>query len=143
MVWLGFSIVPKIVVVVLVCIFPIAVSFAEGLMKADPELDDLLIIMGASKAKRLILSGLPQAMPGLFSGLRITAAYSVMGAVLAEWVGAKEGLGIIMTRYMASFRTAELFADIIIVILMSLSLFKIVVKAEKKIIYWRKDNEEF
>lgn len=133
-VWLGFGLLPKILIVVIVCFFPIVVTFTQDLMVEDENLDALLSVMGASRWKAFKLARIPQALPGLFSGLKIAATYSIMGAVISEWVGAKKGLGIFMTRTMTSFKTAALFADVLVIIILSLGLYKIIEMLEKRLI---------
>jgi putative hydroxymethylpyrimidine transport system permease protein len=130
--WFGFGLLPKIIVVFLVCFFPIAVTFAQGLTGADGGMEDLLTVMGATRWKIFRITRIPQALPHFFSGLKIAATYSIVGAVIAEWVGAQEGLGIFMTRAMKNFRTGALFADVLIVVALSLILYKAVEMIEKK-----------
>jgi ABC-type nitrate/sulfonate/bicarbonate transport system permease component len=96
-------------------------------------MDELLSVMGASRWKSFLLVRIPQALPGLFAGLRIAVTYSIMGAVISEWVGAQKGLGIYMTRAMTSFKTAVLFADVLIIVLLSMGLYKLVEIIERKI----------
>lgn len=134
MVWFGFGILPKVLMVVLVCFFPITVGFVQGLTSTEPELDELLQVMRATPSQILWKVRVPQAMPQFFSGLKIAAAYSVTGAVLSEWVGAQEGLGIFLTRSMKTFKTAALFADVLIIIVLSLLLFYAISYLEKKAI---------
>lgn len=134
MIWFGFGILPKVLIVVLVCFFPITVGFVQGLTSTEPELDELLQVMRATPSQILWKVRVPQAMPQFFSGLKIAAAYSVTGAVLSEWVGAQEGLGIFLTRSMKTFKTAALFADVLIIIVLSLLLFYIISHLEKKVI---------
>jgi len=131
--WFGFGILPKIVVVFMVCFFPIAVTFAQGLTQSDGGMDDLLTVMGATRWKIFRISRIPQALPYLFSGLKIAATYGIVGAVLAEWVGAQKGLGVFMTRAMKSFRTGVLFADVLIIVLLSLILYKTVERVEQMV----------
>lgn len=131
--WFGFGLLPKIVVVFLVCFFPIAVTFAQGLSRSDSGMDDLLKVMGATYWKIFRISRIPQALPYFFSGVKIAATYGIVGAVLAEWVGAQKGLGVFMTRAMKSFRTAALFADVLIVVALSLALYKSVELVERKV----------
>jgi len=132
MIWMGFGIQPKIVIVILVCLFPIAVNVTEGLSVVDRDLVNLLKVMKANSWQIFHKVELPAVMPAFFSGLKISATYSIMGAVIAEWIGAKKGLGIYMTRAMSSFRTEALFADIIIIIVLSIGLFKFIEWLEKK-----------
>lgn len=133
MIWFGFGIFPKVLIVVLVCFFPITVAFVQGLTSTEPELDELLQVMRATPSQILWKVRVPQAMPQFFSGLKIAAAYSVTGAVLSEWVGAQEGLGIFLTRSMKTFKTAALFADVLIIIVLSLILFFVISFVEKKV----------
>jgi len=90
--------------------------------------------MRATPSQILWKVRVPQAMPQFFSGLKIAAAYSVTGAVLSEWVGAQEGLGIFLTRSMKTFKTAALFADVLIIILLSLLIFYAISCIEKRVI---------
>ncbi|SHI33836.1 ABC-type nitrate/sulfonate/bicarbonate transport system, permease component [Dethiosulfatibacter aminovorans DSM 17477] len=138
MVWFGFGLTPKIIVVVLVCFFPIAVSLTEGLSSVDGELIDLMRSMNATENQIFFKCKLPAAMPSFFAGLRIAATYSVMGAVISEWVGAQEGLGIFMTRVMKSYRIPALFADIVFIIIMTLIFVAVIDFCGKKLMPWRK-----
>lgn len=131
--WFGFGLFPKVVVVFLVCFFPIAVTFAQGLVRSDGGMDDLFKVMGATRWQIFRISRIPQALPYFFSGLKIAATYGIVGAVLAEWVGAQRGLGVFMTRAMKSFRTAALFADVLIVVVLSLILYKAVEMLELRV----------
>jgi putative hydroxymethylpyrimidine transport system permease protein len=134
MVWFGFGMLPKVLIVVLVCFFPITANFVQGLVSTEPELDELLQIMQATPLQIMWKVRLPQAMPQFFSGLKIAATYSVTGAVLSEWAGAQYGLGIFLTRSMKTFKTAALFADVFIIILLSLLMFFIINILEKRFI---------
>lgn len=140
MIWFGFGLTPKIVVVVLVCFFPIAVSLTEGLSSVDEELIDMMRSMNATENQIFFKCKLPAAMPSFFAGLRIAATYSVMGAVVSEWVGAQEGLGIFMTRVMKSYKTPALFADILFIIIMTLIFVAIIDFCGKKLMPWKKDK---
>ncbi|NMA66709.1 MAG: ABC transporter permease subunit, partial [Clostridiaceae bacterium] len=130
-IWLGFGLLPKILLVILVCFFPVAVTFTQGLLETDESMDELLNVMGAGRWKSFCILRIPQAIPSLFSGLKIAATYSIMAAVISEWVGAKMGLGIFMTRAMSSFRTSLLFADILVIVILSLAIYKVIEIVEK------------
>lgn len=136
MIWFGFGILPKIIIVVLVCFFPIAVSVIEGLATVDKDLINLMKVMGASPFQIFMKVQLPATLPAFFSGLKIAATYSIMGAVIAEWIGAKSGLGVYMTRTMSSFNIEALFADIFIVVLLSMGIFRFIEWIGKKIMPW-------
>ena len=125
-IWLGFGMAPKIVVVALVGFFPIVVSTVDGLDGADPEMVALIRSMGASRVEELRRVLFPAAIPAFFAGLKIAAAYAIIGAVIGEWVGAREGLGIFITRSQASFRTDQIFVAIVVIALLSITLFAVV-----------------
>lgn len=138
MIWFGFGIVTKIVIVIVVCFFPITVSVVEGLETVDKDLINLMKVMKANSWQIFTKVQLPSVLPSFFSGLKIAATYSILGAVIGEWIGAKNGLGIFMTRAMNSFRTDVLFADILIVVILSIMLFKLIEIISKIIMPWNK-----
>ncbi len=137
MMGLGFGLAPKIAVVTLVCFFPVGVNLSDGLSHTDPELLLLFRSMNASRWRTLLLCKLPSALPALFSGLKIAAAYSVIGAVISEWLGATAGLGVYMIRAGKSFVLSRVFAGIIVVVVLSLGIFAAVVAAERIFLPWR------
>ena len=122
-VWVGIGLESKLIVVALVGFFPIVVSTVDGLASADRDMVALVRSMGASKLGVLRHVLVPSAVPGFFAGLKIAAAYSVIGAVIAEWVAAKEGLGIFIIRSQASFRIDQIFVAIAVIALLSIALF--------------------
>ncbi|GAC1305514.1 MAG: ABC transporter permease [Ktedonobacteraceae bacterium] len=136
LIWFGFDIGPKIIVVTLYCFFPIAVACADGLAGAEPDMLNLLRSMNASRRQILWLVRLPQAMPAFFSGLRIAATYSVTGAIVGEFVGAYQGLGIYMQREANSFGTVQVFAAILVTAALSLLLFGLVSLIERIALPW-------
>ena len=117
-------------------IFPIAINTADGLSAAEPELLALLRAMGASRRQIWSKVRLPASLPYFFSGLRIAATYSVAGAIIGEWVGASQGLGIYMLRSANAFRTAQVFSAILIASLLSLILFLLVFLIERALLPW-------
>ena len=141
-IWFGYGILPKIIVVVLVCFFPIAISLLSGLAAVDNDYLELFRSMQASKLKIFRMVKLPLAMPSFFSGLRISAAYSVMGAVIGEWLGAKQGLGTYMTLAQRSFQVDRVFAAILAVTLLSAALFALVSIIERIVIPWNRLNDK-
>lgn len=136
LIWIGFDIRPKLILVTLYCFFPIAVACADGLASAEPELMNLLHSMRASRWQILTLVRLPGAMPAFFSGLRIAVTYSVTGAIFGEYVGAEKGLGIYMQRAANSFATVQVFAAILVTAVLSLLLFGLVSVIERLALPW-------
>ncbi len=134
--WLGYTIIPKIIVVTLYCFFPIAVACADGLSSAEPDLLNLLRSMRASRWQTLWLVRLPGAMPAFFSGLRIAATYSVTGAIFGEYVGGFKGLGIYMENAANSSAIVLVFAAILVTAILSIVLFGLVSIIERLALPW-------
>ncbi|HNT52872.1 MAG TPA: ABC transporter permease [Candidatus Syntrophosphaera sp.] len=142
--WFGFGIAAKIFVVVLVCFFPIALGLFDGLRQVPVEQIRLLKSMGASAWKIYRLLKLPSALPNFFTGLKLAATYSVMGAVIGEWLGGNAGLGIYLTRATRSFRTEHVFAAILAIVLLSLLIFGCVALLDRVLLNWHyKKIEEY
>jgi NitT/TauT family transport system permease protein len=136
LIWIGYDIRPKLIIVTLYCFFPIAVATVDGMASAQPELLKLLYSMRATRWQILRLVRLPGAMPAFFSGLRIAAAYSVVGAIFGEYVGAEKGLGIYMQKAANSFATIDVFAAILVTTILSLLLFGLVSLIERIALPW-------
>jgi ABC-type nitrate/sulfonate/bicarbonate transport system permease component len=141
LIWFGVGLAPKILIVALVCFFPLAVSLVEGLEQVNPEEIELMQVMQAGRWMIMQHVKFPAALPYFFSGLKIAATYSVLGAIIGEWLGARAGLGIYMLRAKNSFQTSDVFASIIIVVVLSLLLFKIVEITGSLVMPWRKEKD--
>ena len=141
-IWFGYGYLPKIIIVILVCFFPITVSLLQGFATVDKELLNLLKSMGANKAQIYKIVKFPSAMPGFFSGIKIAATYSIMGATIGEWVGGKNGLGVYMIRAKQSFSTDKVFAAIIVITVLSIFFLKIIELIEKKYMPWIQISKE-
>jgi ABC-type nitrate/sulfonate/bicarbonate transport system permease component len=139
-IWFGYNLLPKVMVAALVCFFPITVSLVEGLEAVDKDIMKLLLAMGASPWQIFKTVQLPGALPSFFAGLKISATYSVMGAVIGEWLGASKGLGVFMTRSMHSFLTAQVFASIVVISLLSLIFFGLISVLARIIMPWHEQK---
>ena len=135
-VWFGFGLLPKVIVVFLVAFFPVVVDLADGLARVDPDMVRLVRTMGARRLAVLWQVELPAALPALASGVRLTAAYAVSGAVVAEWTGATSGLGNLMIQSSSQFETAETFAAIAVVSALGIALYLAVGLAERLFLPW-------
>ncbi len=135
-IWFGFGLLPKIIIVVLVCFFPLAVSTADGLASADPDLIALLRSMGARRGQIWRMVRLPAALPSFFSGLRIAVTYSVVGATIGEWVGGSAGLGLYLLRSKNALQTDQVFVAMLITTLLSIGLFVLVYLIERAVLPW-------
>lgn len=143
-IWFGFGLMPKVVVVALVGFFPIVVSTVEGLGSADPEMRGLVRSMGASRWQVMRYVNIPSAIPAFFSGLKIAAAYAVTGAVFGEWIVADEGLGVLINRSRAAYRVDRVFVAIAVIALASIALFALVhllARLASPWMYVRKEDE--
>lgn len=134
--WLGYGLLPKVVVAGLICFFPLTVSVIGGMRASDRDLAELMRVMGASRWQVLWLARLPAALPAFFSGLKIAAAYSVMGAVIGEWLGSSSGLGVVLIRYTHSYQTARVLAAVTAIVVMSLILFGLAELLSRRIMPW-------
>lgn len=138
--WLGYGILPKIVLVVITTLFPIVIGILKGFAACDKDTIKLLTLMNASKWQILYHVKLPNSLGYFFAGLRISVSYAIIGAVVAEWLGGFEGLGVYMIRVKKAFSYDKMFAVIIFVSVLSLLLIKLIGSLENKFLY-RKGNK--
>lgn len=130
-IWFGFGLTPKILIVILMCFFPIAVAFSDALKNTNEEKIDLLRTYGASKKQLYTMVKIPEAMPAFFSGLKISATYCVGGAIVGEWLSASAGLGYYMIRAKNGYLLDKVFATVVVIIILSLILNALVSFIEK------------
>lgn len=139
--WFGWGLLPKVFIVFLVCFFPMLISLVNGLQSVDPDFIDLFRSMGASRLATFFMVVLPNALPVYFAGLRISATYSIMAAVIGEWVGAQKGLGYFMTIQQKSFAIDRVLAAVVIICLLSHLLVKLVDLLEHLMLPWNRLSE--
>jgi ABC-type nitrate/sulfonate/bicarbonate transport system permease component len=141
-IWFGFGFTPKIIIITLICFFPIALNFYDGFNRTDQAKIRLLNSMKANKKQKIFLLFIPSSLPSFFSGLRIAASYSVLGAVISEWIGTEKGLGLLLIRSSKSYLTERVFAVITVITIMSLLLLFMVKILEAIFIPWHyQDNK--
>ena len=134
--WFGFGLLPKIIIIALVCFFPITINLFDGLSGVDSMTLKLLISMGATKRQVLKWVKWPASLPAFFSGLKIAGAYSVLGAVISEWVGSDRGLGILLTRSAKSYLIDRVFATVGIITFLSIIIILIIEGIARITIPW-------
>ncbi len=134
--WFGYKMMPKIILIILITFFPIVIGTLDGFRSADKDAINLMRSMGASRWQIFKHIKFFNALPNFFSGLRITVAYAVVGAVLAEWLGGFAGLGVYMTRVKKSFAYDKMFAVIFLISGISLILIWLVNVLQKKCMPW-------
>lgn len=135
--WFGFELTPKVLIVALVTFFPMLVALVDGYESTDPEIQELLRSMGATRRRVFLAVRLPSAMPYFFAGLRISITYAVVAAIFAEYVGARAGLGIVILNAKNSFRPDLVLAAVVISSLLTLVLFAIMALVQRVVLRWR------
>ncbi len=121
-IYMGFGLAPKILTVVLMCFFPIAISFIDGLRQVDEEYVHLVRSYGTNTLGTYYFVKIPYSIPSLLSGLKVAATYSISGAVVGEWIGAKEGLGYYLIRVKNGYMLDKVFACVLVIIMLSLCM---------------------
>lgn len=134
--WFGYEMLPKVILIIIVTFFPITVSLLDGFRSADKDTISLMRSMGASKLQIFRYVKFPGALGQFFASLRISASYAVVGAVISEWLGGFEGLGVYMIRVKKGFAFDKMFAVIFMISAISLLLMWAVNFLQKKCMPW-------
>ncbi|MET0905003.1 MAG: ABC transporter permease [Tardiphaga sp.] len=134
--WFGSGSVPAILTALSICFFPIVVNIATGLATTEPELEDVLNALGASKLDILWNVGLPRTMPFFFASLKVAVSYAFVGAVLAETVASKRGLGNVMMSASSNFNVPLVFACLFILAFLGVALYVIFSLIEARVTGW-------
>ena len=135
--WFGYGIAPKVLLIVSVCFFPIAVNLFDVFKNVDSDQINLLKSMGGNRVQQFIHIKFPYALPVFFSSLKISITYSVVGAVISEWLGGDQGLGVYMTRVRKSYSFDKMFAVIFLIVTISLVLIVITKIIEKRVLKYK------
>ena len=133
---LGFGLAPKVLLVALVCFFPVAINLYDGLRDADPDARRLLRSLQASRWQALRLVEAPSALPAAFTGMKVAAAVAVIGAVFAEWAGADAGLGRTLLTANGQLETARAFAATLLLFLLAIALYGAFALLERRLVDW-------
>ena len=141
--WLGYDLTPKVVLIVLTTTFPIVVSILDGFRNADKDMITLLKLMNASKFQILWHVKIPTSLTYFYAGLRVSVSYAFISAVVAEWLGGFKGLGAYMIMARKLFEYDTMFAIIILISIISLLSIKLVKFSEKKFIKWKYIGENY
>jgi len=138
----GNGIAPKIIIAALICFFPTLVNMVQGLKSASPAMLDLMRVLSASGAEIFWKVRLPASLPFLFAALKIAATSSVVGAIVAEWIGSSYGLGALIIDATYNFRSPLLYATVVIAAALAVALFFAVSIVEKKVVRWKTTASE-
>lgn len=135
-VWFGFGIVPKVIAAFLLGFFPVVVSTVQGFKSVEPDVIEVARSMGAGPLKIFLKFRLPQALPAIFSGLKVSVTLAVVGAVVGEFVGSNSGLGFVLQRATGTFDLPLMFAALVVLSMMGVILFLIVELVERWLMPW-------
>ena len=135
-IWLGFGLAPKLVIIALISFFPIVVTTLDALGRVDPELRKLMHTLDASRLAVLRHVELPAALPGVFSGAKVSIAVVAIGAVFAEWTGSSSGLGHLVQQSIPQLATALAWAGVLVLSAFSITLFGLLTLAERRALPW-------
>ncbi len=133
---LGFGMAPKVLLVALVCFFPVAINLYDGLRDTDADARKLLRSLDASRWQTLRMLELPSALPATFTGIKIAAAVAVIGAVFAEWSGSDRGLGHALLTANGQLATARAFAATLLLFLLAVALYGAFALLERRVVDW-------
>ena len=139
---LGYGIEPKLVVVAVVCFFPIVVKAVDGLRSADPELVRMMRTLHGDRLAIFRRVELPGALPAIFSGARVAATYAAVGAVFGEWAGSSSGLGFVILQAQPALETARIFAAVLILSAVALALYALVGLGERLVVPWQPEARD-
>jgi NitT/TauT family transport system permease protein len=139
--WMGFGSGPKVVMVVLLCVFPIVLSTATGLKSTAAELDELARSLTATELQAFRKVRRPSALPHIFVGLKVGISLAVIGAVIGEFVGATRGLGYVIVASGQNADTTLAFAAIVLLAVMSVVLFYVLVALEALLVPWARHEQ--
>lgn len=139
-IWFGYGITPKVVLVALICFFPVAVAAVAGMAGADPEHVELVRSFGATRIDELRHVRIPASLGGVVAGVRIAAAYAVGNAVIGEYVGGTSGLGIFIDQAHRSYRTDRMIAGVAVIAVVSVVLFTLVGWIGRQLTPWQEHD---
>ncbi|WP_447007964.1 ABC transporter permease [Saccharothrix isguenensis] len=141
-VWFGFGIESKVLLIVLVCVFPVVISTTAGMRSTPHELVELFRSLDATRRQEFFKLRFPHALPQVFVGLKVAISLAVIGAVIAEFIGARAGLGYVISQSGASADTSLAFAAMSLLAIMSITLFYGLAHVERKALPWAEEHRD-
>lgn len=139
-VWFGFGITSKVVMAAVISFFPMLVNVVEGLRSADPDRIQMLTVFGAGRFQVFRMVRLPTALPFIFAGLDIGIVFAILGAVVGEFIGAKEGLGYLLLQSNYNFDIAGMFAVLVVLSVLGLIAHFLIRYAQRRVAFWADEN---
>jgi NitT/TauT family transport system permease protein len=134
--WFGYGLAPKIVLIVVIAFFPVAIDMLAGLQSVEPSFVSLMRSVGASKGKIMLRVRIPHSLPHLMAGLKVAITFSVIGAIVGEFAGANQGLGYVIQFASTQLDTPLIFAALVVVSVLGLAFYYVVEFAERILVPW-------
>ena len=141
--WFGAGTVPAVLTAMILCIFPVVVNVATGLATTEPELEDVMRALKASKLDILVNVGLPRAMPYFFASLKVAVTQAFVGSVIAETVASNSGIGNLMMIASSNFDVPLVFAGLLILAALGVALYLVFAAIEARVTGWTRRQDEF
>ncbi len=135
-IWFGIGTVPAIITAFLISFFPIVVNVATGLATIEPELQDVMRSLGASKLQILWKIGIPRSMPYFFASLKVAITLAFVGSVISETVASNEGIGYLMQQASSTFNVPLAFAGLVVIAIMGVAMYEVFVWIERRFTFW-------
>lgn len=135
-IWCGIGTVPAIITAFVISFFPIVVNVATGLASVEPEMKDVLRVLGASRYEVLTKVGIPRSLPYLFASLKVAITLAFIGSVVSETIASNDGIGYLMLSASSRYQVALIFSGVIVIAVMSIVMFLICVAAERQMVGW-------
>jgi NitT/TauT family transport system permease protein len=142
-VWFGIGTVPAVLTAFLLSFFPIAVNVATGLATVEPELEDVLRSLGATRADIVLKVGLPRSLPYFFASLKISITLAFVGAVIAETMASNEGIGMLIVQASSNLRIPLVFAALTVIAAMSVAMYAVFAVIEGRMTGWATRRVDF
>jgi len=134
--WVGVGLWTKVIIAILASFFPVLVNTTQALRTSDPRALELMSVLGASRLQTMVRLRVPEALPALFASFRIAAPAAIIGAMLAEWVGAERGLGILLLFSMFSYKVPQIWATLIVASLLSFASYYLFELLARRLFGW-------
>lgn len=134
--WFGYDLSPKILLIVVIAFFPVAIDMLAGLQSVEPSFVSLMRSVGASKSKIMLRVRIPHSLPHLMAGLKVAITFSVIGAIVGEFAGANQGLGYMIQFASTQLDTPLIFAALLVVSVLGLAFYYVVEYAERVLVPW-------
>lgn len=139
-IWLGFGVLPKIVLAATICFFPVLINSLTGLTLVDEDADELFRSLRATRSQRFFRLALPGALPIIFAGLKTAISLALIGAIVGEFVSAQEGLGLLIQRFSFQLNSSAAYAVLLTLTFIGLALYGLMELADRIVVFWHRDD---